>query len=66
MSQNAFLLWRMFFEGINHPANLFRKFKGKTFERPHISWQPLNYRVPIALIKKIFVVECFSMFYENF
>ena len=61
---NAFLLWRMFFEGINYPTDLFRKFKGKTFERLHINWQPPNYRVPVALIKRIFAVECFWMFYE--
>lgn len=61
---NAFLLWRMYFESVRHPIDLFRKFKGYVADRSKISWQPPSYKISKAIIKKIFSLECYWAFYE--
>lgn len=61
---NAFLLWRMYYESLDHPILLFKKFKGKVPERAHIYWEPPSYKFSEAVLKRIFALECFWVFYE--
>lgn len=61
---NAFLLWRMYFEGIDHPADLFRKYKGNSNYRTHIDWQPPTYNCSEAVLKRLFAFECYWMLFE--
>ncbi len=61
---NAFLLWRMYFEGLDHPSLLFKKFKGYGFGRLHIEWQPPNLGFSESILKRIFAIECSWAFFE--
>jgi hypothetical protein len=61
---NAFLLWRMYFEGLDHPANLFRKYKGNSSLRAHIDWQPPTYNCSESVLKRLFAFECYWIFSE--
>lgn len=61
---NSYLLWRMYYEGLDHHINLFKKFKRVGFGRPHTYWDPPTYRFSESILKRIFALECYWMFFE--
>jgi hypothetical protein len=63
-SANAFILWRMYYEDLDHPIKLFKKFKGFIMSKPRICWIPPNYNLSETILKRIFALECYWLFYE--
>lgn len=63
-SANAYLIWRMYFEGVNHPIKLFGKHRPKSLVGPRIQWNPPSYLLPAPILKRIFAFECYWLFYE--
>lgn len=61
---NAFLLWRMYFEGLDHPINLFKKYKGIPLNRSHINWDPPSYYSSESVLRRLFAFECYWIFFE--
>lgn len=62
---NAFILWRMYFEAVDHPIKLFKKHKDNVFQRFHISRRrPDGCECTESLAEKIFALECYWVFYE--
>jgi hypothetical protein len=51
---NAYLMWRMYFEGVNHPITLFGKHRTKSVVGPLIQWDPPSYLLPTSILKRIF------------
>ncbi|MGI8468033.1 MAG: hypothetical protein ACR2N3_06225 [Pyrinomonadaceae bacterium] len=63
-SANAYLLWRMCFEGLNHPMVLFGKYRSLSLAGPLIQWDPPSYLLPLPVLKRVFALECYWLFYE--
>lgn len=63
-SASAFILWRMYYEDIDHPIKLFKKFKGYIMSKPRIYWMPPSYNLSEIILKRIFALECYWLFYE--
>jgi hypothetical protein len=68
-SANAYILWRMYYENLAHPTNIFEKSKGWNprygfIKKQKINWSPPNYDYSKWLLKRIFALECFWLFYE--
>jgi hypothetical protein len=64
---NAFLLWRMYFEEVNHPIYLFQKFRPsrkRYGNNSPIRWEQPKSNLPIVIAKKIFSLECYWVFLE--
>jgi hypothetical protein len=61
---NAFILWRMFIESLNHPSKLFCKFKRKSYKQQWVFWQPPLGLNSSSLIRRVFAVECYWIFLE--
>lgn len=64
---NAFLLWRMCWEGLDHhhPNILFRPHKRTSkYPRPRIYWDPPYEDLPDWALRRIFTLECVGLFHE--
>lgn len=65
---NALLLWRMRWEGIDHPNTLFRSLMSRwaRFDYPHprINWVPPSVVLPDWALRRIFALECVGLFHE--
>jgi hypothetical protein len=54
----------MYFEGLGHPVNLFKKYKGSPLYRTHINWNPPSYDSSESVLKRLFAFECYWVFFE--
>jgi hypothetical protein len=62
---NALLLWKMYWEGLDHPSLLFRAHKGPyDYPRPRIYWDPPSENLPDWALRRIFTLECIGLFHE--
>lgn len=64
---NAYLLWRMFYEDVEHPIFLFKKFRPSpkySFERSPIRWEIPAPNLPDVAIRKIFSLECYWTYWN--
>lgn len=62
---NALLLWRMCWEGVDHPYMLFRRHQRTLdYPRPPIYWDPPSVALPDWALRRIFVLECVGLFHE--
>lgn len=66
IAANAFLLWRMVWEGVSHPAMLFGARKRASFPQRYLKWRsPDRSRaIPKSAIRRIFALECLGVFHE--
>lgn len=64
-SANALLLWRMCWEGVDHPDMLFRRHLRTIYNpRPAIYWDPPSVALPDWALRRIFALECVGLFHE--
>jgi hypothetical protein len=64
---NAFVLWRMYFEGVPKPNSLITRYRGYNSRhgRPvRIHWQPPIVSLPQKVLQHLFVRECLAAFEE--
>jgi hypothetical protein len=64
---NAFILWRMFIEQLDHPILLFKKFRPSpkfNYDRAPVRWARPDSKMPDVVIKKLFSLECYAAFIE--
>jgi hypothetical protein len=62
---NALLLWRMCWEGVDHPSRLCRpQHRTLYYPRPRIYWDPPSVALPDWALRRIFALECVGLFHE--
>jgi hypothetical protein len=62
---NALLLWRMCWEGVDHPHMLLKPGRGKKdYPRPHIYWDPPHVALSDWVLRRLFALECVGLFHE--